>query len=319
VVYRPHMRKRRFGRTNEQISELALGTWGLTGEAYGAVYHKEVDRVIDRAAELGITVFETADVYQKGEMEKKLGARLDKKEHWIVTKIGTFPDETPPAKKFDAASLAVAFDKSRERIGRDKLDVVLLHNPSLEALGKAECTDFLKEKVKKGELRFWGVSCGSADVVEKAVDRRADVVQVAYNLFHQRDLHRVADKVAGTDTAVFARSVLAHGLLAGHWTRTKVFFDNDHRSRRWSPEALRYRLEQLDAIRTLVGGDVLTLRAAAVRFVLMNEIVSSAVLGPKSFTQLNQLVHEVGEGPPYLEGTPIEELGKRLEAVGIEP
>jgi aryl-alcohol dehydrogenase-like predicted oxidoreductase len=313
------MRKRRFGRTNEQVSELALGTWGLTGEAYGAVYHKEVDRVLDRAVELGITLFETADVYQKGEMEKKLGARLDPKEHWIVTKIGTFLEDTPPRKKFDATSLSAAFDKSRERIGREKLDVVLLHNPSVAALDEGEATDFLKEKVKKGELRFWGVSCGSAEVIEKAVQKRADVVQVAYNLFHQKDLHTVADKVAGTDTAVLARSVLAHGLLAGHWTRTKVFFENDHRSKRWTNETMRYRIEQLDAIRHLVGGDVLTLRAAALRFVLMNEIVTAAVLGPKSFTQLNQLAHEVGDGPPYLEGTPAEELGARLRAVGIEP
>ena len=65
-------------------------------------------------------------------------------------------------------------------------------------------------------------------------------------------------------------------------------------------------MSQLDALRFLVRGDVHTLRAAAVRFVLANHLVSSAVLGPRSVEQLEQLVRETGAGPRYL---PDEDLG----------
>jgi aryl-alcohol dehydrogenase-like predicted oxidoreductase len=316
---RQDRRTRSLGHSREMVSELALGTWGLTGEAYGPVYYREVDRVIDRAIELGITLFDTADVYGNGSMETKLGERLDPKEHRVVTKIGTRLDLTPPRKQFDLPGLEAAFEKSRERLKRDRIDVVLLHNPSLKALDDDEVIGWLRERVKKDEVGHWGVSCGNAAVAEKAIERSAGVVMLAYNLFHQKDLHSIADRVAATETAVLARSVLAHGLLAGHWSKTKVFFDNDHRSRRWTKEELLFRLNQLPAVRNMIGGEVITLRAAALRFVLSNELVSSAVLGPRSVTQLNQLVHEAGSGPPYLPHEIMLELPERLRAVGIEP
>ena len=70
------MRTRPLGRTALQVSELALGTWGLCGDAYVPVPEFEQDKVIDRACALGITFFETADVYGVGRMEQRLGERL---------------------------------------------------------------------------------------------------------------------------------------------------------------------------------------------------------------------------------------------------
>jgi aryl-alcohol dehydrogenase-like predicted oxidoreductase len=310
------IRQRPFGRTGEMVSELALGTWGLSGDASGPVYHTEVERVIDRAIEAGITLFDTADVYGKGEMEKKLAEKLDADQHRLVTKIGTFLDEEPPQKRFDAERLARAFEACRERQGRDRLDVVLLHNPSLAAL-EGEGPDYLKERVAADEIGHWGVSCGSGAVAKAAIDRGAAVIEIAYNLLWQDDFAIVRARAEATETAVLARSVLAHGLLAGHWSRNKVFFDNDHRKQRWTKDALRHRLGQLDAVRSLVGGDVITLRAAALRFVLSSSVVTAAVLGPRSVTQLNQLILEAGEGPPYLDVEVLEELPARLEAVGL--
>lgn len=311
------VRQRPFGSTGDMVGELSLGTWGLSGDASGPVYHAEVDRVIDRAIEAGITLFETADIYGKGEMEKRLAEKLDPDAHRLVTKIGTFTDEAPPQKRFDAEHLARAFAACRERQGRDRLDVVLLHNPSIGAVA-GEGPDFLKERVKADELGHWGVSCGSAEVAKAAIDRGARVIEVAYNLLWQRDFLAIRSQVEATETAVLARSVLAHGLLAGHWSRNKVFFDNDHRKQRWTKETLRYRLGQLDAVRGLVSGDVITLRAAALRFVLSSAVVTTAVLGPRSVTQLNQLILEAGEGPPYLDDEALAELPARLEAVGVD-
>ena len=121
---------------------MALGTWGMSGEDYGPVYHREVDRIIDRAIELGITLFDTADVYAGGKLEEKLAERLDPAEHRVITKIGTFVDCDPPRKKFDAESLRVAFEKSRERLKR-----VLL----VEAVDVAEpLEDHLEERLVGG-------------------------------------------------------------------------------------------------------------------------------------------------------------------------
>ena len=138
------MRTRPLGSTEFEVSELSLGTWGLSGDGYGPVPEAEVERVLDRAVEVGITLFETADVYGKGAMERLLGARLPRETTRVVTKIGTDLDAVPPRKRFDLEHLRPAFERSRERLGRDKLDVVLLHNPSLQAMSASEPVDFLK-------------------------------------------------------------------------------------------------------------------------------------------------------------------------------
>ena len=313
------LRRRPLGRLGETVSELCLGTWGLSGDAYGRVHEREAARVVERALELGITLFDTADVYGAGAMETLLGGLLDPAEHRVITKIGTFVVDGRGDKRFDRSSLETSFEQSRDRLQRDPVDGVLLHCPSPDDIAAdSEAVGLLRDKVAAGELRWWGVSCGSSRVAEAAIDRGADIVEVAYNLFQQQDLHRIADRVASTETAVLARSVLAHGLLVGHWARSKVFVTGDHRRHRWDPSALRYRLEQLPAVRHLVGGEVDTMRSAALRYVLANGLVSSAVIGPRSLAQLNQLVADAGDGPPYLDDNLLMELPDRLAAVGLE-
>jgi len=346
------VRKRPLGKTGIEVSELSLGTWGLSGDAYGPSVEGEVDRVLDRALELGIDLFDTADVYGKGEMERRLGERLPASAV-IVTKIGTDLDVLPPQKRFELEHLRPAFERSRERLRREKLDVVLLHNPTLTAMGKSEPADFLKELKALGSLRAWGVSAGSAEVARAALRLGADVIEIAYNVFVAGDLRSIAGDLGGA--GLLARSVLAHGLLAAQWSEGREFPMGDHRMDRWTESELRTRIGQLDALRPLVtgavsmepqaapspgplvtgavsmepqaapspgppqAGPVRSVRAAALRFVLSSQLVSSAVLGPRTVAQLEDLAAEAGDGPPYLRDTALAELSARLRAVGVLP
>ncbi|AUX39562.1 oxidoreductase/voltage-gated potassium channel beta-1 subunit [Sorangium cellulosum] len=311
------MRKRPLGKTTLQVSELALGTWGLSGDGYGPISSVEVDRVIDRALAVGIDLFDTADVYGRGEMERCLGKRLQGAgATFVVTKIGTDLDELPPKKRFDPAHLRTAFERSQERLARDVVDVVLLHNPTVAAMRSKEPLDFLKELKQAGKIRAFGVSAGSADVARAALRDEVDVIELAYNALLPGDLHEVAGDVSESGAGVLARSVLAHGLLAGHWSPDRDFYPDDHRAQRWTRDEFKTRLRQLDALRPLVTGNVVSLRAAALRFVLANHLVSSAVLGPRSVAQLDQLVREAGM-PPYLRDTALTDLSARLKNLGV--
>jgi aryl-alcohol dehydrogenase-like predicted oxidoreductase len=312
------VRTRPLGQTGIDVSELSLGTWGLSGDGYGAVVEAEKDRTIDRALELGITLFDTADVYGKGAMEQKLGERLPKEGTRVVTKLGTDLDSTPPRKRFTASYLQDAFERSRERLKRGKLDIVLLHNPTMEAMGLGEGASVLKELKETGRIAAWGVSAGSVEVARSAIMVGADVIELAYNVFVARDLHELAADLSESSTGVLARSVLAHGLLTGHWSPEREFYEGDHRADRWTREELKRRINQLDALRPLVTtGQVPTLRTASLRFALANQLVSSLVLGPRSVTQLEQLVREAGSGPPYLRDTALADLSSRLRALGL--
>ncbi|MGK4007379.1 aldo/keto reductase [Sorangium sp. So ce1036] len=311
------MRKRPLGKTTLQVSELALGTWGLSGDGYGPMVEAEIDRVIDRALAVGIDLFDTADVYGRGEMERRLGKRLQGAgPTFVVTKIGTDLEGLPPRKRFDPAHLRAAFERSQERLARDVVDVVLLHNPTMAAMRSKESLALLRDLKQAGKIRAFGVSAGSADVARSALRDEVDVIEIAYNAFLPGDLHEVAGDVSESGAAVLARSVLAHGLLAGQWSADREFFSFDHRAERWTREEFRLRIRQLDVLRPLVTGPVVSLRAAALRFVLANQLVSSAVLGPRSVAQLDQLVREAGM-PPYLGDTALTELSARLRSAGI--
>lgn len=313
------MRSRLLGTTGLEVSELSLGTWGLSGDAYGSVTDAEQDKVIDRAKALGITLFDTADTYAHGGMQKRLGERLpaDSGTH-IVTKIGTDRDADPARKCFKPQFLRDAFHRCQDQIGRDPLDIVLLHNPSLSAVESGEATDVLQEFVSAGKLRAWGVSLGSAETGKAAVAKGAQVLELAYNVLHSTELRELTEVITEKKVGVLARSVLSYGLLCGHWPPHKTFPGVDHRSQRWTADELRRRVSQLDAVRSLVGGPVLTMRAGALRFVLANDLISSAVLGPKNIIQLDQLVREAGREPPYLSDEKLTKLATRLRDVGAD-
>jgi aryl-alcohol dehydrogenase-like predicted oxidoreductase len=311
------MRKRPLGNTGISPSELALGTWGLSGDAYGPVPELEQDAVIERAFALGITLFDTADSYGKGSMEQKLGQRLGKEPRALfATKIGTDRTRVPARKCFTVAFLRESLARSRERLARDMIDIVLLHNPSLQALEKGDATAWLSEQQSAGKIRAWGVSVGSLETGRAAVERGAQVLELAHNAFHTRELSEIATEIRDKNVGVLARSVLAHGLLCGQWPMTKEFPSGDHRVERWTRDDLRRRLNHLNALRPCVTGNVTSLRAAALRYVLNNQLVGSAVLGPRSAVQLDQLVRDAGKEPPYLSPEAQSALERRLVSVG---
>jgi aryl-alcohol dehydrogenase-like predicted oxidoreductase len=312
------MRTRPLGKTGLDVSELALGTWGLSGDAYAPVPELEQDKVIDRACALGITLFETADVYGQGNMERRLGERLTGNDAVrIATKLGTDRSEKPPRKRFSTEYLRTAFDKSRERLKRSVVDLVLLHNPSIATIERGEATALLAELKSTGAILAWGVSAGSVAVARSAIQRGAEVLSLAYNALFSHDLVELHGDVEKTGVGVLARSVLAHGLLAGYWSLHRSFQQGDHRAERWTSEDLRRRVQQVSALRALVGDDITTIRGGAVRYVMSNADVSSVVLGPRNALQLDQLVREAGKEPPYLSEEKLKKFELRLQDLGV--
>jgi len=314
------MRSRPLGKTGLRVSELALGTWGLSGDGYGPVEEAEQERVLSRALEMGFQLIDTADAYGGGRMERLVGRAVgDRTDVVIVTKGGTDRTTTPARRRFDGPFLRESLERSLRRLGRDYVDVYLLHNPSPAAMTGGEAIDTLRALKDEGKLHHWGASVGTVLEGREALRCQAEVIELAYNLVHGTDLHRLAGDIIVSGAGVLARSTLGYGLLAGGWAKDREFPAGDHRADRWTKVELARRVEQVAELKFLVHGDVQTMRAAAVRYVLANRIVSGAVLGPRSVTQLEELVREVGMGPVYLRDEDLMRVPRALENVGIDP
>lgn len=312
------MKRRPLGRTGLIVSEMGLGTWGLSGDAYGAVPPEQAEQVVRRALEIGFSLFDTADAYGGGKMESLLGKIVGNRDDVVVvTKIGTDRTTDPPHKRFDAEYIRSAASRSLKRLRRKAIDVLLLHNPTVETVKAKEMVFTMESLAKEGITKKWGVAAGDDLVARAAMDAGAQVIELAYNLVHSIDLHRVTGDAMVTGAGILARSPLAHGMLSGTWTKERQFAEGDQRNERWTRLELERRLDQLDALQFLVSGDVTTLRGAAVRFVLANPIVSSAILGPRTVDQLEQLVRETGAGPRYVPDEHLMKLPRVLSKAGI--
>jgi len=312
------VRNRPLGKTGMVVSELAIGTWGLGGEAYGPVDEADAEKVLRRAVEMGFTLIDTADAYGGGRMELLVGKVLkDHPDLVVVTKGGVDRTTDPTRKTFDPTYLRGAVERSCKRLGIEALPVFMLHHPTPDAIYAGEAVETALALKAEGKIVHWGVAAGDEDVARAAIDKGAEVIELAYNLTHPIDLHRISGDVMVAGCGVLARSVLGYGLLAGMWAKDRVFGEGDHRNDRWTRMELEHRVEQLDAVRFLVKGDVHTLRAAAVRFALANHLVSAAVLGARTVEQLEQLVRETGGGPRYLPDDDLRQLPRALDRVGI--
>jgi len=312
------MRKRPLGKTGLVVSELAIGTWGLSGDSYGAVSEEEAEVVLRRAVEMGFTLIDTSDAYGAGKMERLCGKLVkDNPELTIVTKGGVDRSTDPPRKVFTPEHIRRCVERSLKRLGLEALPLFLLHGPTADTLHNGEAVATMHTLVKEGLVRHWGVAAGDEDIARAAVDKGAEVIELAYNLLHPIDLHRISGDIMVAGCGVLVRSVLAHGLLGGMWAKDRSFPDGDHRTERWTRMELETRVDQLDAVRFLVKGDVHTLRGAAVRYTLANHLVSAAVLGARTKEQLEQLVRETGGGPRYLPDEDLRQLPRALDKVGI--
>ena len=262
----------------------------------------EADAVIGLAAERGINLFETSYSYNKGAMVQRLGRILrDVKDAIVSIRIGI--EDAPDGsrrKNFEPAFLRDVVLRCRDYLCRSRVDVVLLHNPDAWTVAHGQATGLLQQLCEEEAIGAWGVSATSTDCALASLEAGAQVLSVPYNVLYTQSINNIAAPLASRPVSVLAHSILAYGLLAGHWGPSRTFDVDDHRRERWTPEVFAARLRQCESIMKRLCPSHMTPREVAIRFVLSNTLVSTAVLGPRTTGQLLQMLREAGDGPPYL-------------------
>src|SRR5574341_1091382 len=135
------MKYRNLGRTGLNISEIGLGTWPMGGDEYGVVDDAECVCTIQAAIDNGVTFIDTADVYGYGHAESLIRQALEGRTEKVViaTKIGNDMYSVPPqpgggGKNFSREYLVKATEGCLSRLGVETLDLLILHNPSLDLI-----------------------------------------------------------------------------------------------------------------------------------------------------------------------------------------
>ncbi len=151
------MNYRTLGRTGLKVSEFALGSWTTYG---GSVDEAESAKIVHRAFELGINLFDTADVYVRGGAERALGAALKslpREQVVVATKAMGRVWDGPLGAGLSRKHVFDAMDKSLERLGLDYVDLYQLHAPDASTPIE-ETLRTLEDLVRSGRTRYIGFS-----------------------------------------------------------------------------------------------------------------------------------------------------------------
>jgi aryl-alcohol dehydrogenase-like predicted oxidoreductase len=279
--------------TPETLPRIALGCMNF-GQRTAEV---EAARIIARAAELGLTWLDTANVYNDGESERIVGRAIagDRGRFLVATKVG-LARTAGKAEGLSPARLLRAVDESLERLRVDSIDVYYLHAPD-RATPLDETLSALADILRAGKARAWGVSNFASwqvlDAMNLADARgmpRPIVAQQMYNaLIRQLDVEWFAFTCAHPiHTTVY--NPLAGGILTGKHARASApakgsrFDGNRMYQRRYWNERMFDFVDGLSAIAETEG---IALVDLAYAFCAGRPGIDSVLLGPATVAQLD--------------------------------
>ncbi|MDP9197535.1 MAG: aldo/keto reductase [Thermoproteota archaeon] len=281
------MKYRKLGKSGIIVSEIGFGAWTIGLDWWGKkIEDDEATKMLKRAYDLGITFYDTADLYGKGRSEKLIGKAFKDTRNEIIysTKWGydfynaeqIGHNELPQL--HDSTFLTHSLERSLERLQTDYVDVYSLHNPKMQAIENIEIFSSLEKIMKDGTIRSHGVALGPAIGWENEGmlamrERSITCLQTVYNILEQDPGKAFMKESEKYDVGIMTRVPDASGVLTGKVNENTVFEKNDHRSsrkREWIIGALK-KVENLKPFAAERGWGVTEL---AMKFILSQRQVS---------------------------------------------
>lgn len=284
------------GNTDLLASRIGLGCELLGGTDWGVVDEKQAIMAVCRAVELGINVFDTADVYGLGRSEEVLSRALGSRRHEmiIVSKCGINwrPSSTGNRVKTfrdcSANHIMTSVEGSLRRLRLESIPVYLLHWPdpttpieeSVEALMKCQ---------REGKIRYFGFSNFGIDLLAQVGSSlKSVVIETSLNLISSSprlDVIPYADKAGW---GVLCYGALAQGALTGKYSIDSKFSETDRRHRlgHFATEAWKTNEKAVSRLRRMASRKAATIPQVAVAWVLSQPGVSVAVVGARTPEQV---------------------------------
>jgi aryl-alcohol dehydrogenase-like predicted oxidoreductase len=283
------MKYRTFGGTDLQASEVGFGVWTVGTPMWGITDEATGIRLLRRAVDLGITFFDTADVYGDGLGEILLAKAFQGMRHRVVfsTKFGydfyqhpgVQPGQRERPQDWRPEYLRRTCDESLRRLQTDRIDLYQLHNPRIDTLRRDDLFAELERLKAAGKIRHYGATLGPAIHLRQAEEGRCCVVerkmvtQIIYNLLEQQIGQPLIPLAKQHGVGLMVRVPHSSGLLEGRFTTDTTFGEDDHRFFRVSTDERKKAwlddgMKKLEKLRFLTDGTGRTIAQAAIRWIL---------------------------------------------------
>jgi len=276
--------------TDLELSTVGFGVWTVATTWWGAESDQTGIGLLRRAFDLGVTFFDTADVYGDGKGETILAEALgDVRDRIVIgTKFG-YDFYNDPGRggqrerpqDFSPKFVRFACEESLKRLGTDQIDIWQIHNPRMTAVQNDELFATLEDLKSEGKIRHYAAALGPANGWEAeglalTRNRKISTLQIIYNMFEQAPGRRLIEACERDGVGAIIRVPHSSGLLEGKYTLDTTFPPSDHRSHR-PREWLIEGLQKLEKVKFLTEGTGRTIGQAAIQYCLESPNVVSVL------------------------------------------
>ena len=268
------MKTRTLGRSGPEVSAIGLGCMGMAAFYGQASDEAQATAVIHRALDLGLTFFDTAEMYGPHTNEIQVGKALaDRRDKaFVATKfgIGYNADRTALTVDGSPANVRRAIEGSLKRLGMDHVDLYYLHRvdpdtPIEETVGA------MGELVKEGKVRFLGLSEAAPATLRKAhATHPITALQTEYSLWSREPEDEILATCDELGIGFVPYSPLGRGFLSGDITSIDDLAADDFRrsNPRFMGENFQKNLDLVEAVKGIAADKGVTAAQLALAWVL---------------------------------------------------
>lgn len=301
------MKTRRLGKSGLEVSEIGLGCMGMSF-GYGVIAdHKQAIAVIHKAVEMGVTFFDTAEVYGPYINEELVGEALEpfKGKVVIATKFGF--NIGGPGVDSNPARIRKVAEASLKRLRIDSIDLFYQHrvDPNVPI---EDVAGTVKDLIKEGKVKHFGLSEAGVKNIRKAhAVCQVTALQSEYSLWWREPEDEIIPVLEELGIGFVPFSPLGKGFLTGKMNENTTFDNKDFRSTvpRLSPENLKANMVFVDLVKDIAQRKKATPAQVALAWLLSQKPWIVPIPGT---TKIERLVENLGAASVTLTKEDLEEI-----------
>jgi aryl-alcohol dehydrogenase-like predicted oxidoreductase len=317
------MQKRRLGKSGLEVSTLGFGCMGLSFGYGPATEKEEAIKVIRAAVELGVTFFDTAEVYGPLVNEELVGEALApfRGEVVIATKFG-FKANPADGGKWNALDsrpehIKEVAEASLKRLKVDVLDLFYQHRVDLE-VPIEDVAGAVKELIQEGKVAHFGMSEAGPQTIRRAhAVQPVAALQSEYSLWWREPEKEILPTLKELGIGFVPFSPLGKGFLTGAIDENTTFASNDFRNSvpRFHPEARKANQQVVDTLGRIAAQKKATRAQIALAWLLAQEPWIVPIPGT---TKLHRLEENLGATDVELCGQDLKEIESAFSGIEVQ-